>query len=145
MAHPPPPPPQQRPQHREPDDDRTRQRLSAFLGADVRPREFHLPGGTRIAVDHADPGDPPHLVAQSSALSDRLRSAHRNKAIADAFKLAWLRDHHLPDTRAALVVGAPFARTLVPGIWLTEALAAAEIVVLVDGDPLHTLQLDTSP
>jgi len=132
MSH----PPRQLGSVLEPGDDTTR-KLSTFLGIPVKTREFTLPGGIRIAVDHADTGEPPRFIAQSSALGDRLRSTHRNKAIADAFKLSWLRDHHLPETQVALVVGAPFARTLVSGTWLAEALSASRVRILVNGDTFH--------
>ncbi|XKK36984.1 hypothetical protein HFP72_18735 [Nocardiopsis sp. ARC36] len=83
--------------------------LSAHLGIELTPREFTLPDGTRIGVDCAD-GGRPSLLVQFTPLQGPVKSTQRNKVIADAFKLVWLRDHHFPDAHVLLVIGEPLAR-----------------------------------
>src|SRR5699024_12716567 len=56
--------------------------LSDFFRVPVTPREFVLPGRTRIAVDFADGGDPPRVVFPRSRLRGELHAAHSNKAPA---------------------------------------------------------------
>ena len=113
------------------DTDELTGALSDFFRAPVAPREFTLPGRTRIAVDFADGGDPPRVLIQRSPLRGQLKSTQRNKAIADAFKLSWLRDQHFPSAHTFVLLGAPFARMFGQGTWLTEAFAAHRISVLL--------------
>lgn len=117
--------------------------LSDFFRVPMAPREFTLSGGTRIAVDFADGGDPPRVLVQRSPLRGQLKSAQRNKAIADAFKLSWLRDQHFPSAHAFVLLGAPFTRIFSHGTWLTEAFATYRISVLVANEQRQVDLLDT--
>ena len=117
--------------------------LSDFFRVPVTPREFILPGRTRIAVDFADGGDPPSVLIQRSPLRGQLKSAQRNKAIADAFKLSWLRDQHFPSAYTFVLLGSPFARMFAQGTWLTEAFAAYRISVLLANKQRNINLLDT--
>lgn len=117
--------------------------LSDFFHVPVAPREFTLPGRTRIAVDFADGSDPPRVLIQRSPLRGQLKSAQRNKAIADAFKLSWLRDQHFPSAHAFVLLGTPFIRMFSHGTWLTEAFAAYRVSVLVANEQRKVDLLDT--
>ncbi|MFW6641541.1 hypothetical protein ACOALZ_16050 [Nocardiopsis algeriensis] len=118
--------------------------LSAQLGIDLTPREFTLADGTRVGVDAAD-GNPPKLLVQCSPVQGQVKSAQRNKVIADAFKLSWLRDTHFPDARLLLVLGEPLAKLFGRGAWLPSALASHGITVaLVDeGQNVRMLDIGT--
>jgi hypothetical protein len=95
--------------------------LSAHLGCRLTPHEFWLPEGTRVAVDGAD-GEPPSLLVQCTRVQGQLKSSHRNKVIADAFKLLWLRDSVFAQAQPVLALSPEFARLCGPGAWLTAAL-----------------------
>ncbi|WP_116248501.1 hypothetical protein [Nocardiopsis sp. FIRDI 009] len=112
--------------------------LSAYFGAALTPREFTLANGVRVGVDCAD-ADPTTILGQCCLHWGQIKSNQRNKVIADAFKLAWLRGAAFPDARAVLVLSTPFTRLLGRGAWLPEALAAHRIdVLLLDQD--HNVQ-----
>ena len=104
--------------------------LSAHLGHQLAPREFSLPDGARVAVDGAD-GDPPGVIVQCTRVRGQLKSSHRNKIIADAFKLMWLRDSAFPHARALLAVSPECARLFSSDAWLTIALRHSRIAVVV--------------
>jgi hypothetical protein len=104
--------------------------LSVVLGTRVAPREFTLPDGTRVGVDFADEGHPT-VLAQCAPLRGPVKSVQRNKLIADAFKLVWLRDTHFPDARVVLVMGEQVSRLLARGSWLRAAFATHGLAVTV--------------
>ncbi|WP_051415393.1 hypothetical protein [Nocardiopsis sp. CNT312] len=106
--------------------------LSEFLGVPLAPRDFTLDDGMRVGVDYADTDRrTPTVLAQCYLHWGQVKSAHRNKVIADAFKLAWLRDTRFPEARALLVLSTPFTRLLGSGAWLPSALASHHIHVLL--------------
>lgn len=117
--------------------------LSAYLGIELAPREFTLPDGTRVGVDCAD-SSRPSVLAQFSPLHGPMKSAQRNKVIADAFKLAWLRDRHFPDARLLVVLGEPLAKLFGRGAWLPVAFASHRITVALVDDHLRIRALDIS-
>ncbi|WP_017571150.1 hypothetical protein [Nocardiopsis halotolerans] len=117
--------------------------LSAHLGIELAPREFTLTDGTRVGVDCAD-GSHPTILAQFSPLHGPMKSAQRNKVIADAFKLVWLRDRHFPDARAIVVLGEPLARLFGRGAWLPVAFASHRITIALVDDHLRIRTLDIS-
>ncbi|MFD6950310.1 hypothetical protein A6A08_02140 [Nocardiopsis sp. TSRI0078] len=117
--------------------------LSAYLGIKLTPREFTLADGTRIGVDCAD-GSRPTVLAQFSPLHGPVKSAQRNKVIADAFKLVWLRDRHFPDARVLLVLGEPLAKLFGRGAWLPAAFATHRITVVIADDEHRIRTLDIS-
>ncbi len=127
---------------REGNPDLTRA-LSAYLGVELTPREFTLADGTRVGVDCADGGQPT-VLAQFSPLHGPMKSAQRNKVIADAFKLAWLRDQHFPDARPLVVLGEPLAKLFGRGAWLPVAFASHRIAVALVDDRLRIRALDIS-
>lgn len=118
--------------------------LSTRVGLELAPREFTLADGMRIGVDCAD-GDPPTVLIQFSALHGQVKSTQRNKIIADALKLTWLRDHHFPDAHIALLLSTPYARLFGKGTWLTSAFSSYRITVLLVNEQHEIHPLDTSP
>lgn len=117
--------------------------LSLHLGVELSPREFTLPDGTRIGVDGADAGQP-SVLAQFSPTHGPVKSAQRNKVIADAFKLAWLRDRHFPRARLLVVLGEPLAKFFGRGAWLPAAFAYHRITVTLIDDQYRIRLLDIS-
>jgi hypothetical protein len=113
--------------------------LSTHLGVRLAPRDFTLPGGVRVGVDGAGVGDPDSLgvagavLVQVTYAAGPVKSAQRNKVLADAFKLAWLRTQ-VPTARTVIVVNEPFERLFVTGAWLPAALTQQGVeVALVRG------------
>ncbi|GAB3720372.1 hypothetical protein GCM10027590_20920 [Nocardiopsis nanhaiensis] len=104
--------------------------LAENVGRQLTPREFSLHDGIRIAVDGAD-GDPPNVLVQCAQVRGQLKSSHRNKVIADAFKLMWLRDSVYPEAQALLALSPEFTRLLSPGAWLPTALEHWRIHVVI--------------
>lgn len=102
--------------------------LSDHLDLPLSPHTFTLPDGVRVGVDGAD-GDPPRILVQCSPLQGRLRSSHRNKLIADAFKLSWLRDAHFPGAHPLLALSPGFSALLSQGAWLPAALDHCRVSV----------------
>jgi len=115
--------------------------LATHLGVRLAPRDFTLPAGVRVGVDGAGVGSADsHGVAgavlvQVTYAAGPVKSAQRNKVLADAFKLAWLRTQ-VPTARTVVVVNEPFERLFVTGAWLPAALAQQGVeVALVRTDP----------
>ncbi|WP_211718867.1 hypothetical protein [Nocardiopsis sp. MG754419] len=111
--------------------------LGTTLGLDLAPHRFTLPDGLRVGIDGAD-ADPPTLLVQVTPVIGRVRSTHRNKVIADAFKLTWLRDSHFPDAAAVLALSPELTRFLGPESWLTTSLREQRVTVVMvpsDADP----------
>ncbi len=124
------------------DDTELSRALSALLGARVAPRAFTLPDGTRVGVDFADEGRPT-ILGQCAPMRGPVKSVQRNKLIADAFKLVWLRDTHFPDARVVLAMGEQLSRHLARGSWLRAAFATHGIAVALVDDSTTVRSLDT--
>jgi hypothetical protein len=121
--------------------------LATHLGVRLAPRDFTLPAGVRVGVDGAGVGSSDsHGVAgavlvQVTYAAGPVKSAQRNKVLADAFKLAWLRTQ-VPTARTVVVVNEPFERLFVTGAWLPAALAQQGVeVALVRTDPAAGAQV----
>lgn len=121
--------------------------LATHLGVRLAPRDFTLPAGVRVGVDGAGVGSADsHGVAgavlvQVTYSAGPVKSAQRNKVLADAFKLAWLRTQ-VPTARTVVVVNEPFERLFVTGAWLPAALTQQGVeVALVRTDPTTGAQV----
>ena len=115
--------------------------LATHLGVRLAPRDFTLPAGVRVGVDGAgvasadSHGVAGAVLVQVTYAAGPVKSAQRNKVLADAFKLAWLRTQ-VPTARTVVVVNEPFERLFVTGAWLPAALAQQGVeVALVRTDP----------
>ncbi|MGW9556298.1 hypothetical protein ACWGSK_17495 [Nocardiopsis sp. NPDC055551] len=118
--------------------------LSAKCGTPLTPHRFTLPDGVRVGVDGAD-RDPPRVLVQATRAGGRVKSAHRNKVIADAFKLIWLRDAHFPDATLILALSPDLSHLLSQGSWLSAALEQRRIHTVLVGDDEGNFPRDISP
>ncbi|MEV6344344.1 hypothetical protein [Actinoplanes sp. NPDC051851] len=93
--------------------------LSAEFGVTLRPRSIDLGDGTRLEIEGADDGF--GLLIQMVGNQGTFRSLHRNKVMADMFKLSWLRSAMFPSGRAVLCVSETVAQVFTPSGWTTRA------------------------
>ena len=112
--------------------------LSAHLGVPLAPRTFTVRGEVRVGVDGTDVDGaaalgqaPPRFLVTVNGGAGQLKSLQRNRVIADAFKLEWLRGVLAPGARAVLAVSEPYGRLFVPGAWLPVAVRERGIEVAV--------------
>ncbi len=108
--------------------------VGAHLGAVLVPRTFVVRGDVRVSVDGTDAADGsavPRFLVVVNGGTGQLKSLQRNKLIADAFKLDWLRGVVAPGARAVLAVTEPYARLVAPAAWLPAALRERSIEVAV--------------
>lgn len=116
-----------------PSDDALLAALASHLGVALAPRTFTVRGDVRVSVDGTDAGAdaPPRFLVVVNGGAGQLKSLQRNKVIADAFKLDWLRGVLAPGARAVLAVSEPYARLFAPGAWLPVAVRERGIEVAV--------------
>jgi hypothetical protein len=105
-------------------------RLGAVFGVELRPRLLDLPDGPRTELEGVDPGN--GVLVQIVGNSGVFRSQHRNKVMADMFKLTWLRAAVFPDARIVLSVSTTVAQTFTSTAWVTAAARDLRIEVYVD-------------
>lgn len=105
-------------------------RLGALFGVELRPRLLDLPDGPRTELEGADPGNT--VLVQVVGNSGVFRSQHRNKVMADMFKLTWLRAAVFPDARIVLCVSTTVAQTFTSTAWVTAAARDLGVEVYVD-------------
>ena len=107
--------------------------LSTHLGVELAPRTFTVRGDVRVGVDGTDAAAdvPPRFLVAVNGGSGQLKSLQRNRVIADAFKLEWLRGVLAPGARAVLAVSEPYGRLFVLGAWLPVAVRERGIEVAV--------------
>ncbi|WP_041833739.1 hypothetical protein [Actinoplanes sp. N902-109] len=107
--------------------------LSETVGADLRPRSIDLGDGTWLEIEGADAEN--SLLVQVIGNQGTFRSQHRNKVMADMFKLTWLRTSRFPDSRIVLCVSETAAQVFTPSGWSTKAALdlGIEVYVYADG------------
>ncbi|MFF5083171.1 riboflavin kinase [Actinoplanes sp. NPDC000266] len=103
--------------------------LGEELGVDLRPRSIDLGDGTRLEIEGAD--EACGLLVQMVGNQGTFRSLHRNKVMADMFKLTWLRSSMFPESRIVLCVSATVAQVFSPAGWTTRAARDLGIEVLL--------------
>lgn len=106
--------------------------LGAELGVELNPAVLIGDGGTRVAVDGADPGRT--VLTECWAHHGVPKSAQRHKVLSDAFKLAWLGDRLRPRPRLILCMADPEAAAPFRSpakSWAASALERFEISVQV--------------
>ncbi len=84
------------------------ERLSERFAVRLRPRTLLLPDGTRVEVEGVDEDN--RFLAQLVANQGAYKSHHRNKVMADMFKLVWLSRSILPGGQAILCVSETVAQ-----------------------------------
>lgn len=108
--------------------------LAAHLGIPLAPRLVTLPDGVRVEVDGIDSSN--RLLVQCIASAGVVKSGQRNKAMADALKLVWLRSTLFVGARVALCVSEPVSRFFAAPAWLAQAAVDLRVeiyVVTIDG------------
>jgi hypothetical protein len=105
------------------------ERLSDLFGVALRPRVLELRDGNRTELEGIDADD--SVVVQMVGNSGNFRSQHRNKVMADMFKLAWLRAAIFPDARIVLCVSETVAQAFSATAWTTSAARDLGIEVYV--------------
>ncbi|GMM95061.1 MULTISPECIES: hypothetical protein [Microbacterium] len=109
--------------------------LSRELAIPLRPLRMRVrtQEGSRVEVDGA--ASDGSVFVQVSLRRGDFTSQHRNKIMADMFKLSWLRTAAAPGARAILCVGVNAAAAFRPGGWLPRAAPDMHIEVWVwDGE-----------
>jgi hypothetical protein len=103
--------------------------LSDELGVELRPRSIDLGDGTRLEIEGAD--EECGLLIQMVGNQGTFRSLHRNKVMADMFKLTWLRTSMFPHSRIVLCVSETVAQVFTPAGWTTRAARDLGIEVML--------------
>ncbi|HWS37133.1 MAG TPA: hypothetical protein VN408_30860 [Actinoplanes sp.] len=103
--------------------------LGDEFGVVLRPRSIDLGDGTRLEIEGAD--EACDLLVQMVGNQGTFRSLHRNKVMADMFKLTWLRKAMFPDSRAVLCVSETVAQVFTPSGWTTRAAGDLGIEVWI--------------
>ncbi len=112
--------------------------LSERVGTALRPRQLRLADGSRTEIEGA--ADDGTIVVQLVIRTGELTSQHRNKLMADMFKLTWVRTALTPGARAVLCIGSGALPAFRTGSWLRRAAADVGIEVVVwDDAGLHDL------
>jgi hypothetical protein len=103
--------------------------LGAEFGVELRPRSIDLGDGSRLEIEGAD--DAGKLLIQMVGNQGTFRSLHRNKVMADMFKLTWLRTAIYPESRIILCVSETVAQVFSPSGWTTRAARDLGIEVML--------------
>ena len=103
--------------------------LGAHLGARLRPRTITLDDGNRAEIEGVDAGET--VIVQLMGNLGAFKPQYRNKAIADMFKLEWMRRAVFPGALPVLCVTDAVARIFTPTAWTTSAARDLGIDVLV--------------
>jgi hypothetical protein len=112
--------------------------LGERFGVDVRPRHLRLADGSRTEIEGASKDG--SLVVQLVIRTGDFTSQHRNKLMADMFKLTWVRTCLTPGARAVLCIGTGALPAFRTGSWLRRAAADVGLEVLLwDAGGLHAL------
>ncbi|ACU36564.1 hypothetical protein KCV87_06895 [Actinosynnema pretiosum subsp. pretiosum] len=115
--------------------------LGARYAAHLRPRTFTLPDDSRVEVEGVDPSGT--ILVQLVANQGNYKSHHRNKVMADMFKLIWLREALLPGGHAVLCVSSTVAQAF--SGWVAAAARDSRVEVLLYQDSGELVPLVAAP
>ncbi|GAB3606108.1 hypothetical protein GCM10027413_15170 [Conyzicola nivalis] len=101
--------------------------LGALLRVDLEPRTLQLPGNLRVEVEGIDQAE--SVLVQLVPYLGEARSTHRMGALADMFKLVWLRGVLPTRPRLVLCVAEPQARFFTSASWPLSAAKAQQVDV----------------
>ncbi len=93
--------------------------LGRARGIELRPKSIDLGDGSRLEIEGADEENT--VLVQIVGNTGTFRSQHRNKVMADMFKLTWLRGAYFPQSRIVLCVSETAAQVFTPAAWSTRA------------------------
>ncbi|GAA1703571.1 hypothetical protein GCM10009808_21840 [Microbacterium sediminicola] len=103
--------------------------LGELIGFPIRPVRLRVSDGSRVELDGASADA--SAVVQLPLRGGEFTSAHRNKIMADMFKLTWVRSVAAPHAHALLCVSSTSAGAFRPGSWLARAAADMRVTVFV--------------
>ena len=95
------------------------QALGSLLKVTLDPRTLVLPGNLRVEVEGIDPAE--SVLVQLVPYLGVPRSTHRMGALADMFKLVWLRGVLPTRPRLVMCVAEAQARFFTPASWPSAA------------------------
>ena len=97
--------------------------LGALLKVNLEPRTLQLPGNLRVeGIDAAE-----SVLVQLVPYLGEARSTHRMGALADMFKLVWLRGVLATRPRLVICVAEPQARFFTSASWPLSAAKAQQV------------------
>ena len=103
--------------------------LGALFKVDLEPRTLVLPGNLRVEVEGIDAAE--SVLVQLVPYLGEPRSTHRMGALADMFKLVWLRGVLPTRPRLAICVAERQARFFTAASWPLSAAKAQQVDVYV--------------
>ena len=99
--------------------------LGSLLRVELVPRTLQLPGNLRVEVEGIDEAE--SVLVQLVPYLGEARSTHRMGALADMFKLTWLRGVLPTRPRLVICVAEPQARFFTTASWPLSAAKAQQI------------------
>lgn len=105
------------------------QALGALLRVELVPRTLQLPGNLRVEVEGIDAAE--SVLVQLVPYLGEARSTHRMGALADMFKLTWLRGVLPTRPRLVICVAEPQARFFTTASWPLSAAKAQQVDIYV--------------
>lgn len=108
--------------------------VGSHLGVELAPRALTLKDGLRVEVEGIDAAQ--SVVVQLVPASGALKSHHRNKVMADMFKLVWMKRTLPTHPRLVLCISEPLTRFFTAASWPSTAAREMEIEILVYADGL---------
>jgi hypothetical protein len=106
------------------------------LFVDLAPRTLTVGNGLRVEVEGIDVRQ--SVLVQLVPTVGVPKSHHRNKAMADMFKLVWMRQSLPTHPRLVLCISEPLARFFSPASWPSTAARDLGVDVFVYGDGVAT-------
>ncbi len=105
------------------------QAIGALLHVTLEPRTLILAGNLRVEVEGIDQAE--SVLVQLVTNMGPPKSAHRNGALADMFKLVWLRGVLPTRPRLVMCLSEPQSRFFTPATWPSTAAQDMHIDVYV--------------
>jgi len=106
--------------------------VGVHLGVELAPRALTLKDGLRVEVEGIDAAQ--GIVVQLVPATGALKSHHRNKVMADMFKLVWMKRTLPTHPRLVLCISEPLTRFFSTASWPSTAAREMEIEILVYAD-----------
>jgi hypothetical protein len=106
------------------------------LAVDLTPRTLTVGNGLRVEVEGIDEAQ--SVLVQLVPTVGAPKSHHRNKAMADMFKLVWMQQALATHPRLILCISEPLARFFSPASWPSTAASDLNIDVYLYADGVAT-------
>jgi hypothetical protein len=102
------------------------------LSVELAPRTLMVGDGLRVEVEGTDTAG--SVLVQLVPSGGAPKSHHRNKAMADMFKLVWMQRALPSHPRLVLCISEPLARFFSPASWPSTAARDLDIEVYLYSD-----------